>query len=175
MIGVTRQDFQFVNEWKVDNRGPFFRNYETGRYEPMYIVNMTSGRRYLNESEGTVGIKCFLLTLATPIVQTVCCLALAAFSLMKLLVLYPLWKPVNGLESRKQAVVDEVKGLLLNLVAPVLLELSAIYGMFSPYNGRNLYASLERAVYGDGFLAPCFQPSPYRHFFGGDINKQNAY
>jgi hypothetical protein len=57
----------------------------------------------------------------------------------------------------------------------VALELAAIYGVVSPYNGRKLYASLERAQYGDGILAPCFQPEATKHLFGGDINKQNAW
>jgi len=57
----------------------------------------------------------------------------------------------------------------------VALELSALYGIFRPYDGRKLYASFERMQYNHWILAPCFQPSPTNHLLGGDAKKQNAY
>ena len=55
------------------------------------------------------------------------------------------------------------------------LELAAIYGIFQPYDGRKLYASFERATYGNFILAPCFQPDPKYHALGGDINEKDAF
>jgi hypothetical protein len=74
--------------------------------------------------------------------------------------------------------IDSAKDLLAVVTAPislVALEIAALYGCIRPYDGRKLYATLERAVYGDSVLAPCFQPSPTSHALGGDINKKNAF
>ncbi|MBS4171388.1 hypothetical protein NEOC95_002136 [Neochlamydia sp. AcF95] len=60
-------------------------------------------------------------------------------------------------------------------VALVGLELAAIYGIFTPYNGRKLYASIERAQYGKFTLAPCFQPGPTCHASGGNPQKRDAF
>lgn len=55
------------------------------------------------------------------------------------------------------------------------LELAAIYGMFRPYDGRKLYGSIERATYGKAILAPCFQPNPTSHAFGGSTDQKDAF
>ncbi|MDE3055240.1 MAG: hypothetical protein KGI80_00870 [Verrucomicrobiota bacterium] len=44
-----------------------------------------------------------------------------------------------------------------------------------PHDGRKLYATLERVLYGGDCLAPCFQPSAFRHLFHGNIEMQNAF
>lgn len=70
-------------------------------------------------------------------------------------------------------------GDLLRIVATPIsligLELSAIYGIFNPFDGRKLYASFERATYGKHILAPCFQPDPEKHLFGGDMSQKDAW
>lgn len=65
--------------------------------------------------------------------------------------------------------------ILVTPLSIIGLELAAIYGLFRPYDGRKLYASLEREIYGDFVLAPCFQPDPQYHALGGDINQKNAF
>jgi hypothetical protein len=57
--------------------------------------------------------------------------------------------------------------VVLTPIALVGLELAAIYGIFNPYEGRKLYASIERALYTDSFdwIAPrirSFQPKGWR-------------
>jgi xanthosine utilization system XapX-like protein len=61
---------------------------------------------------------------------------------------------------------EDLLRVLITPVGIVALELSAIFGIFSPYNGRKLYASCERLLYGDSILAPCFQPDATKHLFG---------
>ncbi|QLH34795.1 MAG: hypothetical protein HWD61_00545 [Parachlamydiaceae bacterium] len=53
--------------------------------------------------------------------------------------------------------------------------MSAFYGIIRPYDGRKLHANLETAFYGRPILAPCFQPNPKEHLFGGDINDPFAW
>jgi hypothetical protein len=47
--------------------------------------------------------------------------------------------------------------------------------VFAPYDDRKLYASIERAQYGHFILAPCFQPDPKSHAFGGDPKKEAVF
>lgn len=65
--------------------------------------------------------------------------------------------------------------ILTQVPALIFLELSALYGLLTPYNGRKLYATIERAQYGNFFLAPCFQPEPSEHLFGGDLGTRDAW
>jgi hypothetical protein len=74
--------------------------------------------------------------------------------------------------------LDAGRDLFHLFFAPIgaaLLELSAVIGLIAPRDGRKLYASTERFTYGHFVLAPCFQPEPTEHLFGGDINKANAF
>ena len=103
-----------------------------------------------------------------------------AFRILKLATLSHLWIRKAGEDKYnfKARVKDAAVDLLKVAIHPIVivgLELAAIYGVFRPYDGRKLYASLERAQYGHCVLAPCFQPDPRRHLFGGDINKRDVY
>jgi hypothetical protein len=80
--------------------------------------------------------------------------------------------------SFQERLKDAGKDLLRVVTTPIALvglELAAIYGIFNPYDGRKLYASIERAQYGNFILAPCFQPDPRYHALGGDPAVRNAF
>ena len=82
------------------------------------------------------------------------------------------------LKSDENKLADAGKDSLRIVAAPFSilgLELAALYGLIRPYDGRKMYATIERAMYGNPILAPCFQPEPERHAFGGDINERNAF
>lgn len=172
MTDVSIKDFQPINTWKLDLDGPkwFYSN------EPRYIIDTTTDRRYWNESKGCVGFKCFLLTLGTPIVHPIAAIVNIAIRVLKILSLSHFWLPTS--HSLKGRLKDVGQDLLKILISPLVipaLELAAIYGMVTPYDGRKLYASIERAIYGSFILAPCFQPDPEIHAFGGNPLEQNAY
>jgi hypothetical protein len=174
------EDFQLVNQWAPDTRGPRWYDASTSKYESKYIVDQKTGKRYFNEYPEVVGFKCFLLTLGTPIVHLIVAVASVIFSAVKLLCFYHLWKPVEGeaeynFKARMIDIKQETLALGKFLLAPLLLEAAAIYGMFRPYDGRKLYASVERTVYGGFVLAPCFQPEATRHAFGGNVDQKNAF
>lgn len=61
--------------------------------------------------------------------------------------------------------------IIASPIAIAGLELAAIYGIIRPYDGRKLYASIERAEYRNFILVPCFQPDPTSHALGGDIKE----
>jgi hypothetical protein len=130
----------------------------------------------LNEDTELIRFKCVLLILGSPLVHTV-----AAFfnSILKLLNLfddilasiYALW--MN--QKFSKPLLQDLFLLILSPTAPVILTFAALYGVFFPHNGRKFYASIERLLYGGFVLAPCFQPAPEEHLFGGNIADKNAW
>jgi hypothetical protein len=68
---------------------------------------------------------------------------------------------------------DDVGRIVLTVIPilPVLFLVTAILGLAFPYEGRKLYATIERAAFcGHFVLGACFQPYPKGHVFGSDIN-----
>lgn len=177
-VSVTLRDFQPINRWKPELDGEKWQYGGLGAGEPKFIVDQTTNRRYFNESRSVVGFKCFLLTVGTPFVHTVASVVNVACRLFQLVTLAALWenKPDEKKYNLKARLADVGKNLLRIIATPISLaglELAAAFGMFSPYDGRKLYATIERATYGSFVLAPCFQPNPERHLLGGDINKKD--
>lgn len=174
-MSINLRDFQPINRWKPDLDGP---KYWDGT--PQHLIDQTTSRKYLNESKVVVGFKCFLLTLGTPIVHAIAAVVNVAYRIVKLVTLSHFWMPKDGEQSYnfKSRLKDAGTDLLRIATQPIAivgLELAAIYGLFRPYDGRKLYASIERAQYGNFILAPCFQPNAEEHLLGGDINERNAF
>jgi hypothetical protein len=174
-MDISIKDFQLLNAWKPDWDGQAWPD-----GDPVHLIDVATGRKYWNESRGVVRYKGVLLALGTPIVHTVAAVASVAKRTLLLLSGYRLWAPKEGereydLKARlKDAGIDifKIASAPLTLVG---LELAALYTVFRPYDGRKVYASLERAQFGGPVLAPCFQPDPASHFFGGDPNQRNSY
>jgi hypothetical protein len=118
-------------------------------------------RHYVGDSRGTVRLKSFGLILASPIVHVVC-LPICVGQVFVKLVQVRSWKELGVALLR----------LGLVTIAPLLLTLSAIYGILAPYQGRRNYATYERLFYGSYMLAPCFQPEAWRHLFAGEIARE---
>jgi hypothetical protein len=173
---LTLKDFKPVNHWIPDSKGPNWR-YASGS---KYIIDGSTGKKYFNEESSTIRTKCFLLILGTPLIHSIASICNIAYRTFKVLTLAELWlrhdeeKP-SPLKGRLTLVAAD---LAKAVAAPLVLAglcLSAIYGLFMPYDARKLYGALERAEYGGPILAPCFQPNPDSHFFGGDANIKGAY
>ena len=174
-MNVTLRDFQPINNWKPDLDGP---KYYDGTAQ--HLIDQTTGRKYLNESKEVVGFKCFLLTLGTPVIHLIASVATVAYRIAKLVTLSHFWMPKE--DEKSYNFEDRLKGAGMDLlriatqpIALVGLELAAAYGLIRPYDGRKLYASIERAQYGNFILAPCFQPDAEEHLLGGDINERDAF
>ena len=174
-MDVKLKDFQLVNQWKLDEKGPEWSDDPS----PRYLIDETTGRKYWNESEKCVRIKCLLLTLGTPFVHPITSIINVGMRVLKLVTFSHFWigKREWGYDF-KARLLDAGKDLLRIVATPIALvglELAAVYGLARPYDGRKLYATIERAMYGRFILAPCFQPRPKYHFFGGNPNQQNAF
>ncbi len=175
---VKFRDFQPINKWTPDFEGRIWVILDSdGRTvkDPMTIIDHSTQRRYLNEFPGTIRCKSFWLILGTPIAG----LCGLVYRVVKLVTLAHFWleKEEEKSYSLKGRLVDAGADFLKIITAPLViigLELAAIYGVFRPYDGRKLYATIERAAQVE-LLAPCFQPEPTYHIFGGDLNKPNAW
>lgn len=173
---VVLKDFCLINQWQPDHTG---RKWMGGHGMPQKLIDMSTGRKYLNEEKSVVGFKCFLLTFGTIPVHAIASVINIALRIVTLVTFADFWLPGNsGRNDLKSRAMDYLENLLKIASAPLViiaLELSAIFGMVMPYDGRKLYASFERWSYGSFILAPCFQPDPTSHLFGGDINRRNEF
>ena len=173
---VTIRDFQPVNTWQTQTSGKKWRKSNA----PMYVIDQSTGKKYWNESKHILRLKCLALALGTPIVHLIGTMVTVAYKIARLVTFSHFWEKKEGEKSYsfKERAKDAGKDLLRVAASPIIiasLELAAIYGMVKPYDGRKLFASIERAMYGGSLLAPCFQPQAEEHLFGGDINKQNSW
>lgn len=178
-MSVTLNDFQPFNRWKPDLDGPKYDCCWEHMGIPYYLIDEATGRRYLNESKGVVRYKCFLLTLGTPIVHSIASIVNVAYRIAKLVTLSHFWvdKKFGEVDTFNERLKDAGRDLARIITQPftlIGLELASLYGLFSPWNGRKLYASFERAQYGNFILAPCFQPDPESHLLGGNIFERDV-
>lgn len=178
-MDVVLKDFQPINSWTPDLDGPTWQWGEC-RGEPKFLIDSSTNRKYFNECRGIVRVKSFLLTMGTPIVHVLAAVRNVAFIILKIMILVYFWIDKDGEDSYNfKARLTDVGIDLLRIIATPLaiigLECAAIYGVFRPYDGRKLYATIERAEYDSYILAPCFQPDPKRHAFGGDVNTMGAF
>jgi hypothetical protein len=179
-MDLTCKDFQPINRWKPDLEGPRW-GYDAHQ-DPKFLIDQTTGKKYFNESKSCVRIKCLLLTVGVPVVHTVAAIINIAWKVLKLISFSHFWCENFDLEYKFKARLKAAGKDLLSIVTTpfflVALELTAIYGLITPYNGRKLYASTERA-YNTFTLAPCFRPDPTSHAtvhaFGGDANKKDSF
>lgn len=170
-MSVTLKDFYPINTWTPEYTGP---NWSDKPTVPKFLIDKATGRRYWNESKGIVGFKCFLLTPGTPVVHSIASVLNVDYRIIKLVTFSHFYNAKTTEEGVKEAGKDLLR-IVLTPISLVGLQLAAIYGLVRPYDGRKLYATIERATYGNYILGPCFQPNPTRHAFGGNAQMQNAF
>lgn len=175
-MDIQLRDFQPINDWTVDSKGVLW----AGILEPAFLIDQSTGRRYLNESKRVVAIKCSMLAFGTPFVHLITAIVNIAFRILLLASCAHFWMKYEGEKNYqiKARLLEACKDLLRIAATPIAyvgLEFAALYGIVMPYDGRKLYATMERALYGHFIMAPCFQPEPMKHAFGGDIHKKNAF
>lgn len=173
-MNVMIQDFIPLNQWTEVADGPKWND-----GQPKYVRDQSPGRCYWNESKNIVRFKCALLALGTPIVHGIIGLVNIFYRFLKLITLANFWLPKSAekcsFKARLMECAADFARMYTASAAIFCLQISAIFGIFSPFNGRKLYASFERAQYNRSILAPCFQPNPRRHFLGGDPSTRNTF
>ena len=175
-MDIQLGDFHPVNSWIAQEYGSKHsanrdylcaRSWESGTSR--YVLDNSTRRFYFNESQTSLRLKCTLLTLSTPFIHSISSVCNAAFRALKLVAGFHFWtkKDLTKEYNFKERLFDAYTDILRIIATPIALlglELSAIYGLYSPYDGRKLYASIESALYDGSFtLASCFQPqNPYQ-------------
>lgn len=176
MLNYLRE-FQPINTWEPDQGGAKYTNSDV----PLYIQDKTTGKRYLNETKSCIRQKSMLLSMGTPIIHGIASLVALAFRIGKLITLSHFWVVREGEQtySFKGRLQDAGEDLLKTIFNPIIfacLELSAMYGIFNPHDGRKLYTRFELLQYGDYFtIAPCFRPDPKYHLAGGELTDRDVF
>ncbi len=172
-MSITIKDFQPINRWDVDYMGEAYLG-----GNPKFVIDRSTGKKYLNESKSVIKFKCILLAIGTPFVHIPCAIGNMAYRVAIVSSGYRFWSE----EGRNQCfstncLETSIDGLrvITQPVSFIGLEAASIYGLIKPRDGRKLYASIEKAQYGSDILAPCFQPRSQQHLFGGDINSRNTF
>jgi ABC-type uncharacterized transport system permease subunit len=173
MMDFSLKDFIPINNWAYDKNGPCWEESN----EPQYITDLSTNKSYWNESFSMIRKKFILLIFASLFINAIAILLNIFCRILKIITFFSLWMPSNKtIEKRKR--FSLLFGIFIGIfLAPFVylsLFFSAIYGLFKPLDGRKLYASFERLQYSSFRLAPCFQPDPKYHLFGGDMNKKDS-
>lgn len=163
---VTIRDFCPINRWDEG---------WLGTLSPV-IRDKTTGTVYSNRPIRFVRLKCLQLAAATPILHLMMMMvqisreSLDTLTLAHFRTSYRLrhkksikqWIGLQqnehwALTATKQTAQDIVL-LLLSLPLFIGLELSALYGVLNPRDGRKLYGSFERLRYSEPLLSTSFRP-----------------
>ncbi len=172
------------NTWSLDTGGPVWQQSffcKEGDRTAQFIIDDTTGDKYLNQDPLLVRIKCGGAALITPVLHVFGIPVNIVYRIIRIAACLYNIKEAMTLDRTSTAfayAVEIGKDLLRICVSPLilpLLEISALYGIFQPNDGKKLYANIEAAYYGDAILSGCFQPNPIYHTFGGDLNDPNAW
>jgi len=146
---MSIDDFHPLSTWKGDES---------------YLHDQTSGRKYALESDDLVQYKCSILSLATPILHPIAQTVNNVYRTVKIAcqaieLMRGEARQSSGAQLKEMS-IDALR-IMVSPVSWIALEAAALYGtLISPQDGKKLYASLERAIYGGPILAPSFQPDP---------------
>lgn len=188
-----------INQWslqKVDKKLEYKSGGKTLSlpYKATYIIDQSTKDGYCCDSEKTVRLKCAAFLAATLIFQPLGLMLTAINKIAKAVTFAHFWHPSQQKCTFKACLIEWGQDIMIAASTPLIyigLIFSGLYGAtFSPYDGRKLCGSFERLAYSGGYavydhgygkyphvfiLAPCFQPTPRFHLFGGDINKKDVW
>lgn len=137
------------------------------------IIDSINEDQYLDDD--LLRCKCLSIAAGTPLIQAVGILISVINRIVKLVTLAHFWYPSEKEYLLKERAWTFSKDLLRVAFSPLIyvgMILSSLYGLAFSNNGRKLYATFERCIYGNALFAPCFQPSPTHHLGGTPIDQQ---
>ncbi len=156
----------------------------------------TTGDLYCNDDKSTIRVKCAVIFAVSLVFETIGLVFNCINRIVKLVTFAHLWHPSKtGEYNFKGRITEASKDILRVALTPLILVgmlFATVFGaIISPYDGRKLFASLERFSYAGGYkryhsatgahdkflttlFAPCFQPEAVGHLFGGDLKKSDG-
>lgn len=121
-----------------------------------WVADSRTNRLFWNESKFIVWIKMVGFScLITPIFHTG---ALIYGIVKKIFNLCTGYRYEEGRQFTAKAVGKDILWIVATPLMLAGLELAAVYGLITPWNGRKLYGNLERAIFGEGFFC-CMAPN----------------
>lgn len=191
-LGIIFNDFLPAAAEKVTSRWRevLLKNFDARNDRPLHLshflpvtffngyVDTSNGDEYLEEDMSVTRLKCLALVAATPIVQAVSLVLNGANKVVKVVSFAHFRYPSQSERAFEARLGAFGRDCLVIASSPILyvgLELATLYGLILPKNGRKLYATFERCLFGDGLLAPCFQPDPSGHLGGASLETLNAW
>lgn len=181
---VRKMKFNDDGSFEIGGKTYSAKEWEIVDGAPKWVRDKTTGKLYLNESKNLTRFKCGLLVVFSPPMHAIACVTNFCYRGLKIIAGYHFTDACNDgcptdLRSRFKELGRDILrvGVSATGLPIVVHELSALYGLVNPRDGRKLYSSFERAIYGEEMCmptAPCFWPHATHHFFGGDINQQNT-
>ena len=172
-MSIQLADFHPLSRWQIETNGQKFCD-----GTPAWIRDVTANRLYGNDDQDVIRMKCLACAIVSPLVHPIAALVQVVCRSVKLLFGVHFWPEAGTKYHFTARLADAGKDLLRIVATPLALvgiELAAIYGLCRPHDGRKLYATLERAIYGHFIIAPCFQPHFCTHAFGGNPTERNAW
>ena len=135
-MGMTIKDFYPINKWTTDPK------------DPGQIIDESTGKKYSKKSPYEIRMDClWVAAVINPIFNSVDVIRNVACRALKIVSLSHFWMEEEG-ETRynlKNRLSKAGADFLRIVVAPLALigiELSSIYGLARPYDGRKLYLSI---------------------------------
>ncbi len=131
---------------------------------PVYSFDKTSGKYYLYMSSWTLRSTAITKVITLPFEAA----WNMATRILKLVTLHHFWQGAScrgantqpyALKNRLLSAVNDTLKCIATPFATVALELAALYTMLATDNGRKLYATISRAVYGKEY---CFTPDSFK-------------
>ncbi|PIS02912.1 MAG: hypothetical protein COT85_02455 [Chlamydiae bacterium CG10_big_fil_rev_8_21_14_0_10_42_34] len=154
-----------TNEWEVDIDGDKFSN-----QEPMWVIDQSTGERYLNESDATIRRKGGLLAIF-------CCIPNLGTSLMSMGGRFLDLTCIPDESARNESKETKIAKMIYAPITYLGMQFAACYACLgNPKDGRKLFTQLESIQYGDtDSFAPCFKPQAKKHLLGGNLEMHNSY
>ncbi len=156
---VTIDHFWPVNSWRERNS--------------LYIVDQTTADVYWNDDSETKRLKFLAIAFFGPLVHAIGLVANGLNRSYKVLTFGHLY--YRAQDPRFMELAYDIARIALTPLIFIGLVFTPIYGLIRPNDGGKVYATLERTIYTQDLIAPCFQPFPRVHLGGGDPNLPNGW
>jgi len=119
-------------------------------YKKNVFLEDKTGQKFTYINKNDMRLKALGLATSTPVTHLALSVANIAIRSLRILSFYHFWKAQDGSYSLKPRLFDTGKDALTIMIQPIALlalEASALYGLVSPYDGMKLYNNLELATY----------------------------
>lgn len=164
-----------VNDWTVDRGGKRYRRASSYKY----VIDGSTGERYLDESSKHTHIKFALVTFGATFYHIVSLVVATAYRFFRVLFFHAFWKETDKKNDSFKArliewLSDGIRLFISPLGLPCLL-ITAIYGLVrGNQDARKLHAQMEIVFYGHPVAALCFHAQPFNSAYDNPMRRSQV-